>query len=309
MLRVTELVRLTDDNPLKSLQLADGTWSARDVQKSGYVHTRWAQWEPAIQRGQALIKGQYGEAAGQDHVRPTLQMIGIGKTGQRQVNDYALTALGLFAACQQSQLPELDIWFVHAGMSVAGYGTVGSVEIPREEEKQVPGRKKLGGLTPFQFAQYAAAGVVEVLPDGTVKLDGDRAEQYIARHDQRVAVQTANRALDREARELAALPPVPELMPSMFDEPGLIAFFDGGRATWGQAEEAVRHMLWGDRPVPVNFDFHAVFEAIRRRMSAVFGRLADRPRWEHVLFMVDRSKRDIGMDEQRRLLDGTVWPE
>jgi hypothetical protein len=63
-------------------------------------------------------------SAAQDHFVSAIKMIETGKGANREVKDYALTALGLFAACQQAQLPELDVWFIFAGLQAAGYGSV-----------------------------------------------------------------------------------------------------------------------------------------------------------------------------------------
>lgn len=85
---MTNEIALTEDNPLRELRLADGTGSARDVQKSGYVHATWRKWELAIQRGQALIADQHGENAGQAHVAPTGKKVELGQNTQREVHDY-----------------------------------------------------------------------------------------------------------------------------------------------------------------------------------------------------------------------------
>lgn len=115
----TELVRLTDGNPLKELRRSDGTWSAREVQASGHVHSVWRDWEAAIQRGAELLNSF--NIAGQRNFEPSLKISEPGKRGPK-THDYDLDALWLFASCQQSRLPELDLWFVFAGLQAAGYG-------------------------------------------------------------------------------------------------------------------------------------------------------------------------------------------
>jgi hypothetical protein len=117
-----ELVTLTESNPMRGQRRPDGTWSARDVQESGAVHATWRRWEEAVLRARELLTTELGETAAQDHIASTGKMISLGKGGQREVADYVLTALGLFAVCQQSRLPELDLWFTYAGLHAAGYG-------------------------------------------------------------------------------------------------------------------------------------------------------------------------------------------
>lgn len=133
----TDLVTLTEANPLADMRRSDGTWSAREVHASGHVHADWRNWEAAIRRGDVLLK-QFGLSAGHHEVGSTTTVVMKPMPrGQApvpdKVDDYRLTALALFAACQQSNLPELDLWFVFAGMQAAGYG----ISAPQQSVAQV----------------------------------------------------------------------------------------------------------------------------------------------------------------------------
>lgn len=122
-----DLVTLTESNPLLALRRADGTWSAREVQKSGHVHAEWRAWEEAIKRGDVLLR-QFGIDAGQGNFGSTTKVIervrADGRsTGVIEIGDYDLDPLHLFAACQQSRLPGDDQpWFVASDVCKAlGY--------------------------------------------------------------------------------------------------------------------------------------------------------------------------------------------
>lgn len=128
----TEIVTLTDANPLKELQRSDGTWSAREVQKSGNVHSTWQRWEQAIGRGKKLVRDIFGETEVSRNFSGAAKVYRDGTRGPMS-DDIYLQPLGLFAACQQSDLPELDMWFVFAGLQAAGYGIAPEAQSSKSE--------------------------------------------------------------------------------------------------------------------------------------------------------------------------------
>lgn len=170
---MNELVTLTPTNPLNDIRREDGTWSARDVQGSNFVHTRWEHWEAAIQRGVKLVAFMYGggETAAQNHFQPTVKMIQTGKGAQREVNDYALTPLGLYAACEQSRLPELDAWFVYAGLQAGGHVAVSQPVSQSVSTDPVAGLKYIGRSRSKRFGALKSynteTGVAEFYPPVT----------------------------------------------------------------------------------------------------------------------------------------------
>ncbi|HVT99813.1 MAG TPA: hypothetical protein VHE33_20105 [Acidobacteriaceae bacterium] len=239
-----ELVQLTADNPLRGLQRADGTWSARDVQKSGYVHATWRSWELALQRGQALLEGQYGNGAGQAHIASASKKVGIGLNGQREVNDYTLTALGLFAACEQSQLPDLDIWFVHAGLEAAGLSK--EVDVMPDRTPALPPHLELPSADRIINLGLES---VTVYPDGRQELKFNpalAAAERRLREEKSERRRQAREDRDRRLRNRVMLP-----------SGNLEEFFNMGKGTW-------RHLLYAvNRYVGVRAPFDEVEKWVR----------------------------------------------
>lgn len=182
---MTELVTLTKSNPLSDLRRDDGTWSARDVQASGNVHADWRNWEASIKRGEVLLS-QFGlVSAGQEQVVSATKQVPRGSGAAPQnITDYTLTALGLFAACQQSQLPELDIWFVFAGLQAAGFD--GAEQVPAAIDNHdywvskgcveffANGRPKRFDPEYMPIVQITHLHKVEYWKTGSVPLEGNK---------------------------------------------------------------------------------------------------------------------------------------
>lgn len=128
----TETVTLTDTNPLKALQHSDGTWSAREVLESGYVHKRWEDWNKAILRAKEEVEFLQ-IFPGQELFRSSPKKISTGNGGSREVVDYTLVPFSLMYSCQKANLPDLNLWFVFAGLQVAGYGSAPEAQSPKSE--------------------------------------------------------------------------------------------------------------------------------------------------------------------------------
>lgn len=119
----TEVVRATDANPFLDLQRPDGTWSLRECQEAGRgLHAEYRDLKNARDRGYSLVAAQWGEAAAQAAFVNVPKSVEVttptGGRGVRQIQDYdcQVNALGLMATCQKSDLPDIDGWFVMAGL-------------------------------------------------------------------------------------------------------------------------------------------------------------------------------------------------
>jgi hypothetical protein len=75
----------------------------------------------SIARGRRLVEVMFGVSAGQASFRDVPKTVKSGVGTSRTIPDYdtEVTALGLFATLRKADLPDVDMWFVFAGLEKA----------------------------------------------------------------------------------------------------------------------------------------------------------------------------------------------
>jgi hypothetical protein len=285
-------VSITENNPFRKLQRADGTASARAMLNTGCFHTRWANLNAAVIRARDEFAGHFGEAAAQHEFHSTMKRITRrmpnGGTSTEEVPDWDLTPVAQLYTCLKCDLPNTNLWFVTTGLEKLGAPAMEATrEVPPPEMPAPP---------PLDLTEMAVAAGMGI--QAYTSADGRVFPFYPgAAEDARkmLALLWQREDARADAVTVAAIAAAPEPvipMPVKKEFERRKLHFNSGRGTWVQAEEAVKNMLWNAEP-PAGLDFHMYFEAARRKADANLG-VIDRPGWDLLVLLSNNLRTRIG---------------